>query len=114
MSTVVPSMATEWLETDGLGGFSSGTTASVNTRRYHALLLAAEHPPSDRRVLPNDIAVWLQMPRGVKHLSRHDGNAPHLPGSCFLQAWSLAELLRVEIDVLGDRAARENSPRRTA
>ena len=29
----------EWLEADGLGGFASGTTSGVRTRRYHALLL---------------------------------------------------------------------------
>jgi hypothetical protein len=32
---------TEWLEADGLGGFASGTTSGVPTRRYHALSLAA-------------------------------------------------------------------------
>ena len=32
---------TEWLEADGLGGFASGTTAGIRTRRYHALLLTA-------------------------------------------------------------------------
>jgi len=42
---------TEWLEADGLGGFASGTTSGVRTRRYHALLLAAAHPPADRRAL---------------------------------------------------------------
>ncbi len=29
---------TEWLETDGLGGFASGTTLGIRTRRYHSLL----------------------------------------------------------------------------
>ncbi|HEV8550547.1 MAG TPA: amylo-alpha-1,6-glucosidase [Polyangiaceae bacterium] len=45
------SVENEWLETDGLGGFASGTTLGVRTRRYHALLLAAAHPPADRRAL---------------------------------------------------------------
>ena len=31
----------EWLEADGLGGFSSGTTTGIGTRRYHAVLLTA-------------------------------------------------------------------------
>ena len=31
----------EWLETNGRGGFASGTIAGANTRRYHALLLTA-------------------------------------------------------------------------
>ncbi|HEY0192191.1 MAG TPA: glycogen debranching enzyme N-terminal domain-containing protein [Kofleriaceae bacterium] len=36
---------TEWLETDGVGGFAMGTADGIRTRRYHALLLAATHPP---------------------------------------------------------------------
>ena len=43
----------EWLETDGLGGFASGTVAGIRTRRYHALLLTATNPPSGRVVLVN-------------------------------------------------------------
>jgi hypothetical protein len=31
----------EWLEADGLGGFASGTGATVRTRRYHGWLLSA-------------------------------------------------------------------------
>jgi predicted glycogen debranching enzyme len=63
--------ATEWLETDGLGGFASGTTAGVNTRRYHALLLAAVSPPVDRHVFVNDAVVWLETPQGSVQVSRH-------------------------------------------
>lgn len=48
----------EWLETDGLGGFASGTVSGVRTRRYHALLLAARTPPTDRFVLVNGLEVW--------------------------------------------------------
>ena len=31
----------EWLETNGIGGFASGTISGALTRRYHALLTAA-------------------------------------------------------------------------
>lgn len=41
----------EWLETNGLGGFSSSTIAGVNTRRYHGLLMAATRPPTVRVLL---------------------------------------------------------------
>ena len=41
----------EWLVTNGLGGFASGTVALANTRRYHGLLVASFKPPVDRRVL---------------------------------------------------------------
>jgi predicted glycogen debranching enzyme len=45
----------EWLEADGLGGFASHTSLGTRTRRYHALLLVARKPPSDRRVLVNGL-----------------------------------------------------------
>ena len=41
----------EWLLTNGLGGFASSTIIGLNTRRYHGLLVAALHPPVDRRLL---------------------------------------------------------------
>ena len=42
---------TEWLETNGTGAFAMGTAAGVNTRRYHALLVASLKPPVERYVL---------------------------------------------------------------
>ncbi|MEO8796622.1 MAG: glycogen debranching enzyme N-terminal domain-containing protein, partial [Polyangiaceae bacterium] len=45
----------EWLEVDGLGGYASGTAAGLPTRRFHALLLVARHPPHDRIVLVNHL-----------------------------------------------------------
>jgi predicted glycogen debranching enzyme len=41
----------EWLETNGIGGFSASTIAGLNTRRYHGLLTAATKPPVGRFVL---------------------------------------------------------------
>ncbi|MBY0426961.1 MAG: glycogen debranching enzyme N-terminal domain-containing protein, partial [Cytophagales bacterium] len=41
----------EWLETNGLGGYASGTISGVNTRRYHGLLVASLKPPLERKVL---------------------------------------------------------------
>jgi predicted glycogen debranching enzyme len=41
----------EWLETNGMGGFSSSTISGLNTRRYHGLLTAATKPPVGRLVL---------------------------------------------------------------
>jgi predicted glycogen debranching enzyme len=61
----------EWLETDGLGGFASGTTSGVATRRYHALLLAAQDPPAKRFVLVNGFRAWLETPHGAVQLTRH-------------------------------------------
>ena len=40
----------EWLVTNGIGGFASGTVSGALTRRQHGLLVAALAPPL-RRVL---------------------------------------------------------------
>jgi predicted glycogen debranching enzyme len=45
------SLSREWLETNGLGGFSSSTIIGLNTRRYHGLLTAATKPPVGRIVM---------------------------------------------------------------
>jgi len=71
MTRVEPSLAREWLEADGLGGFASGTSRGRNTRRYHGLLLVALNPPADRRVLVNDAVVWLESPDGSFPISEH-------------------------------------------
>lgn len=44
-------LSREWLETNGIGGFSSSTISGLNTRRYHGLLTAATKPPVGRFVL---------------------------------------------------------------
>ena len=42
------SLAREWLVTNGLGGFASGSVSQANTRRYHGLLVASLRPPLER------------------------------------------------------------------
>jgi predicted glycogen debranching enzyme len=62
---------TEWLEADGLGGFASGTTSGIRTRRYHALLLAATTPPTGRMVLVNGLDAWIERPgESLEYLTR--------------------------------------------
>src|SRR5579884_1634350 len=41
----------EWLVTNGLGSYASGSLAGATTRSYHGLLVAALHPPVERFVL---------------------------------------------------------------
>jgi len=41
----------EWLVTNGIGGYASGTVAGLRTRRYHGLLVAALAPPTQRTVM---------------------------------------------------------------
>lgn len=41
----------EWLVTNGIGGYASGTVAGMLTRRYHGLLVAALKPPLGRTLM---------------------------------------------------------------
>ena len=41
----------EWLVTNGIGGYASGTISGLLTRRYHGLLIAALKPPLERTLL---------------------------------------------------------------
>lgn len=45
----------EWLVTNGIGGYASGTIAGSQTRRYHGLLVAALQPPLGRTQLVSAI-----------------------------------------------------------
>lgn len=40
----------EWIIYNGLGGYASSTVLGLNTRKYHGLLVAAFHPPRNRRL----------------------------------------------------------------
>jgi len=46
----------EWLVTNGLGGYASGTVSGVITRRYHGVLIAALAAPFGRMVMLSHIA----------------------------------------------------------
>jgi predicted glycogen debranching enzyme len=46
-----PDVSREWLVTNGLGGYASGTVSGIMTRRYHALLIAALPAPMGRVVM---------------------------------------------------------------
>ena len=54
----------EWLETDGLGGFASGTVAGLRTRRYHGLLVTATSPPAGRKMLVSGFDARVETPGG--------------------------------------------------
>jgi predicted glycogen debranching enzyme len=41
----------EWLVTNGIGGYASGTLSGLLSRRYHGLLVAALRPPLGRTLL---------------------------------------------------------------
>jgi predicted glycogen debranching enzyme len=63
----------EWLVTNGLGGYASGTVAGVVTRRYHGLLVAALPAPFGRYVMLNHLLERVRLPnRQVSWLGDED------------------------------------------
>ncbi|PSB27537.1 glycogen debranching protein [Stenomitos frigidus ULC18] len=88
--------AREWLVTNGVGGYASGTVAGLLTRRYHGLLVAALQPPLGRTLMLaklDDTALYGDRfyslhanrwadgtigPHGYRHLERFalEGNIP--------------------------------------
>ena len=59
--SVQPRAESEWLETDGAGGFAMGRVDQLRTRRYHAWLVVARNPPGDRVVLVNGADVSVEI-----------------------------------------------------
>lgn len=49
----------EWLVTNGIGGYASGTLLGVSSRSYHGLLVAALQPPVARTVLVGGSVEWV-------------------------------------------------------
>lgn len=79
----------EWLETNGIGGYASGTVSGAHTRRYHGLLVAALNPPVGRTVVVSKLDETIVMgeerfelssnqysgavhPEGFKHLTKFE------------------------------------------
>src|SRR4051794_19119758 len=50
----------EWLVTNGLGGYASGTVSGAVTRKYHGLLVAALPAPLGRVVMWNHVSEFLR------------------------------------------------------
>ena len=50
----------EWLVTNGLGGYASGTVSGAITRKYHGILVAALPAPLGRVVMWNHVSEILR------------------------------------------------------
>ena len=55
-------MRREWLVTNGVGGYASGTVAGVVTRRYHGLLVSSLPAPLGRMVMLNHLLERVRLP----------------------------------------------------
>ena len=67
----------EWLLTNGLGSFASGTISDVRTRTYHGWLFAATNPPCGRTLLFSHLEASLEVsgrviPLGTNCWGNHD------------------------------------------
>lgn len=60
-------LGAEWLATNGLGGFASGTVSGIHTRRYHGLLVAAMQPPVARFLLLSKYEETVVTPSGARY-----------------------------------------------
>src|SRR3954464_583559 len=88
----------EWLVTNGLGGYASGTVAGVITRRYHGVLIAALPAPYGRTVMLSHVAEQLTLPGGrcVEIGGRErSGDAADAHGSGYLTEFRLESGLPV-------------------
>jgi predicted glycogen debranching enzyme len=79
----------EWLVTNGMGGYASGTIGNIPTRRYHGLLVAALPGPAGRTMMLDQLHDELQLPNGrslvMGSVERAEGQFNGEP------AWSLRE-----------------------
>src|SRR3954470_18992206 len=66
LSALEQSSRLEWLETSGTGAFAMGTASGMNTRRYHALLVASLRPPVERCVTLSRLEEKVET-RGAEH-----------------------------------------------
>jgi predicted glycogen debranching enzyme len=63
----------EWLVTNGLGGYASGTVAGMLTRRHHGMLVASLPAPIGRIVMLNHLLERVRLPgHGVIWLGDED------------------------------------------
>ncbi|HKX17071.1 MAG TPA: amylo-alpha-1,6-glucosidase [bacterium] len=87
----------EWLVTNGIGGYASGTLAGVNTRRYHGLLVAALAPPVGRTVLVAGLAEFAVLDGRRYPLSSHEfrGGVVEPGGYRHLERFALDGMLPV-------------------
>ena len=81
-------LAQEWLITNGLGGYASGTLAGAPTRRFHGLLIAALPAPFGRTMMLNHLTEELRLDEETKF---HLGGEEQLGGAKLSGAQYLAE-----------------------
>ncbi|HEY4643048.1 MAG TPA: amylo-alpha-1,6-glucosidase [Thermoanaerobaculia bacterium] len=85
----------EWLVTNGLGGYASGTLAGACTRRFHGLLIAAMPAPLGRVMMVNHFEEQLVTRERTWRLSAEEKTNTLLPDPGFLEEFVLEKGLPV-------------------
>src|SRR5580658_2653327 len=107
-----PAVDQEWLLTNGLGSFASGTVAGCNTRRYHSLLIAALTPPCGRVNLLSRLGEIL-IPEGSPDrmlefsINQFAGGNFHPRGDQYLRQFELEDVARWTYQVEQTRVIKE-------
>jgi len=83
----------EWLVTNGLGGYASGTLCGVATRRYHGLLVAAHPAPLGRLMMLNHLTETFRLPDWQ---SRTVGGVERVGGTLDVHGLDLLREFRLE------------------
>jgi predicted glycogen debranching enzyme len=82
----------EWLVTNGIGGYASGSIAGIPTRRFHALLVAALPAPIGRATLLHRLTENIRLPSGeLFYLGGEESD-----NGLFLHAGSMITEFRLE------------------
>jgi predicted glycogen debranching enzyme len=93
-------LRSEWLVTNGLGGYASSSISGITTRKYHGLLVAALPPPFGRTVMLNHLSEQVMFPDGQRFWlgceERSDADI-HLEGMKYLREFRLEAGLPVWI-----------------
>src|SRR5690554_1046191 len=96
-------VADEWLVTNGLGGYASGTLSGAVTRRYHGLLISALPSPAGRVIMFNHLAERIMLPdNSLVLLGYEDLSNNEKPSPGFLVKFKLEMGLPVWIYELND------------
>lgn len=98
----------EWLVTNGIGGYASGTLSGANTRRYHGLLVASLNPPTQRQVLVANMEECLTIQRDtcIGFSSNQFPGIVHPKGFQYLRSFERNPLPRTVFDVGGSQVAK--------
>ncbi len=96
-------LSKEWLITNGIGGYASGTLSGANARRYHGMLIAASNPPTNRKVLVSKVEESISLGRdSVVELSANQyPNAVHPQGYQYLSQFEQQPLPTFRYEING-------------